>query len=349
MRSWSFSIHESNGVTPYTTSEYATPRDCSSLMIYVRIVSSMTRLAQHLTGLRSGCTLQRTIMQHRNATVNLSAAEPPSPSLKQPNQGDAFTNELAVFNAFEQHVGPSLRTLTHSCRRSLREMRSAFLHSRAGEKSAGHTHDDTEWGTHEPLIGLRSQLKQQLAAFKLAHGRAVRRLYRHHPSQTQHSNTAYENSNKPAIDTTNPNEPVLCVFFFLFNIEEFVNELFTLIEAFVKIRAEEEELEAQQIAAKQKYGAYFGSLFVVYPKSQKGKKRQHLKTLLDRLYTLVPSAKPSGPFPDLSSVAETRERTSTSASTLYQHLQRRLWNFGLTLRAPDIKFAIKSELFLLSW
>lgn len=118
------------------------------------VVTSLTRLAQHLTGLRSGTGLQYELMsaaregrivvdQHLEHQVGGRASWSP----QEVKEGSGFfeaatittaapvgdkaederlANEANLFSEVREHVGPQLRTLTEACKSALLAVRETF-------------------------------------------------------------------------------------------------------------------------------------------------------------------------------------------------------------------------------
>jgi hypothetical protein len=105
----------------------------------------------------------------------------------------------------------------------------------------------------ENLHKMREELEKALRAYRTAHTKAVKRLYRHYPSNLSGEDGFFKTSNKPELDSR-PNEEVFLIYFFCFNLEEFAREQISLIEAFHGIQMEEARLEEESQAYRERFG-----------------------------------------------------------------------------------------------
>ena len=206
--------------------ELLDPRIQRAANEYDEIVQIMTRLAQNLTGLRSGCTLQNDILRARRQGRHTDTIAPSSShdvmaahthqALQIKNQPD---DQVAVFEQFKKHCSPKMIHLTNTARNVLKELRTSFIYSRAGahtfkEGSASDSSSDTSQAS--TLRNLRADLKTALAEFNLSHTRALKRLYRHYPTQERpdpaRGESTHEESHRPAIGADRPNEAILTLY-----------------------------------------------------------------------------------------------------------------------------------------
>ena len=168
----------------------------------------MTRLAQHTSGLRSGCGLQNKLQQARREGKLVWPLQE-----EQSSNGDASIKDQRLmdgartFSSFQHHVGPSLRKLTTECKEAFRELRICFMSSR---KRVGHSSSDLEGGSNFSLLEkTKTELNSALGAFERDHSRALKRLYKHHPGSTkapsEEQEMAVEDSMKPALDLSRAN------------------------------------------------------------------------------------------------------------------------------------------------
>ena len=105
----------------------------------------------------------------------------------------------------------------------------------------------------EKLHKMREELEQALRAYRTAHTKAVKRLYRHYPSNLSGEGVFFKT--KPELDSR-PNEEVFLIYFFCFNLEEFAREQISLIEAFHGIQMEEARLEEESQAYRERFGSW---------------------------------------------------------------------------------------------
>lgn len=159
------------------------------------VISSLTRLAQHLTGLRSGTGLQYELMAAaKDGRIVIDQQQPHdhgkvawSPGERKEGSGffepaagaaegklereDAEDERLAqeanVFSEVREHVGPQLRSLTAACNASLLALRSTFNLSPAAS-SAGPPID---------FARLTQELQSALVDFQVASSDSIADIY----------------------------------------------------------------------------------------------------------------------------------------------------------------------------
>ncbi|GAA96006.1 hypothetical protein E5Q_02666 [Mixia osmundae IAM 14324] len=299
---------------------------------YDSIVASMNRLAQHINALRTACTLQDAHLERQAEEHGESGA--------------------AGFDSFREHVGPSLKNLSSVMRKTFRSLRTSFLRSRAAlAEKAALVDADVEDGLGADQINqLNLDLQASLRDFQRDHARALRRHYRHHPSEQlhpAHENT-FELSIAPAFDVSRLNEEIFLVFFFIYQLEELVKELEALIKIFADIRIEEEDIEHREAARRQRFGVFLPLVrpfFRLIPATRSGKKPYptRWRTLWGRFVTLLPVGK-NARSNGLKTAGELRGQRHIEERdvTLKGRIKRIIWQVGVALRRHDVRFAIKS-------
>lgn len=156
------------------------------------VVSSLTRLAQHLTGLRSGTGLQYELMAAaKEGRIVIDEPKPDDPSKVawSPGErkevsgffdaaataeakafGDSEDERLAaeanVFSEVREHVGPQLRNVTAACNATLLAIRSTFNET---SKGAGELADD--------FTDLTQELQSALVDFQVASSDSIADIY----------------------------------------------------------------------------------------------------------------------------------------------------------------------------
>jgi hypothetical protein len=184
--------------------------------MYDVAVQSLTRLAQHLTGLRSGTGLQEELLK-ASREGRIVVAEPPdkgntphgrttpqpaspsqaffSPSAKEATLQDYFGEDgrLAaqgnLFVDFREAVGPEMRALEVSiaslsdsdhpqeaCSQALTGVQEAFT----ARKTLVRTPEPTHTIAFK-LVALKTGVDSALKAFSKSSNRAIKRLYAAHP------------------------------------------------------------------------------------------------------------------------------------------------------------------------
>lgn len=156
------------------------------------VVNSLTRLAQHLTGLRSGTGLQYELMAAaKEGRIIIDQSQPDDPSKVawspgERKEGSGFFNagipaetktredsederlaaEANIFGEVREHVGPQLRNVTAACNATLLAIRSTF--------------DAPNTGTGEPLedfTHLMQELQSALVDFQVASNDSIADIY----------------------------------------------------------------------------------------------------------------------------------------------------------------------------
>lgn len=77
---------------------------------YDQVVASMTRLAQGLTGMRAGCTLQWELLRARDEG-NFGGSEAGGDEMSEDKKAELL-DEMVVLERFKERVGPSLQQLS---------------------------------------------------------------------------------------------------------------------------------------------------------------------------------------------------------------------------------------------
>lgn len=102
---------------------------------------------------------------------------------------------------------------------------------------------------------MRTDLEQALRAYRTAHTKAVKRLYRHYPSNLSDEADFLKGAARPELDSR-PNEEVFLIYFFCFSLEEFAKEQVNLVEAFHGIQDEEAKLEQERRVYDKRFGTW---------------------------------------------------------------------------------------------
>jgi hypothetical protein len=156
------------------------------------VVSSLTRLAQHLTGLRSGTGLQYELMAAaKEGRIVIDQPQPDDPSKVawspgERKEGSGFFDagaaaeakarkdfederlaaEANIFSEVREHVGPELRSVTAACDATLLAIRSTFNEP---QKRLDEPPDDF---TH-----LTQELQSALVDFQVASTGSIAEIY----------------------------------------------------------------------------------------------------------------------------------------------------------------------------
>lgn len=265
--------------------ELLDPRIHRGVGLYDACIASMSRLAKHITGLREGCRSQDALLQERKAKRQ---------DLEQTIITSSQTESQPEFEVFEQHVGPPLRSLIVTCKAALKEMRSVFVHSSAGQKEKASLANDSG-----RLQSLRDALKDDLQTFSVAHAVILKRLYREYPASTESS----------SFDASQAGDYVFTFYFFLHSLESLVRELDRLLQIFIRLHEVEVTLEHRRDIFVKRFGTYLGSFIFGLDFWNDGKgvhsQPQRWKQFRARLWKLNPLTTSDNLFRDVIQVVNT--------------------------------------------
>ncbi|KAG2074050.1 hypothetical protein BDR04DRAFT_1134000 [Suillus decipiens] len=229
----------------------------ASRQAYEDAVGSLTRLAQHLNGLRSGTRLQYELTKaHSEGRLTLKRdsqtigreRDPngyPSPAGKgkrMSNSGSHMrddTDDLLqaaadIFGDFVDDLGPPLKALTRTCTASLKRLREAFAQSTYIQREA-------PFQPHDFHI-LTDEIDHALSTFESTSNDAVMRLYKRSdfaaPSVRGSFDSSVQQDNVLLINSKH--EHIFLLYFFIFTLQEFSGELISLTDAMRRIYAVEQ-------------------------------------------------------------------------------------------------------------
>ncbi|KAI9447166.1 Fusaric acid resistance protein-like-domain-containing protein [Russula earlei] len=222
---------------------------------YEDAVDSLTRLAQHLNGLRSGTSLQYDLAKaHRDAKVAIRQHSAATQGTVIPNvletdlakgkaaveghgntEGVMLRAAAAMFGDLVSELDSPLRALSSTCTKALCRLRGAFSDRES-------TSADTE-SVLDEFMELANGIQRALFEFDSTSNHAVLRLYRRIDASgstllASPASTSAEENIGPFISGSD-NEHVLLVYFFIFAMQEFARELISLTVAMSRIYAAE--------------------------------------------------------------------------------------------------------------
>ncbi|KAH8916370.1 hypothetical protein BT69DRAFT_1355746 [Atractiella rhizophila] len=262
-----------------------------------------------------------------------------------------LSNEVMVFEAFRETVGPSLRRLTALSKRSLKRLQSSFLHSKRGEPAllAIRSHDKD--ASTEALLGsedlgsLRTSLLECLEAYRIAHTSALTKIYRYSASERtlpppaflkEHPIFNSEALSEAEAESDGPHEEIFLLYFFLYTMEEFVQDLTELLTLFEGVKEQEEKAEREWMRRKEKW--WFMRPFVGNLQQTKW------RNLYNLFPTLLPKAKDDTPFPIIDGPALTSHKNEEEELRGWRKFKRGLWYLGYRVKQPDITYGFKTGL-----
>jgi len=334
--------------------EFFEPRIQRSQDHYRELVRSMNRLAQHLTGLRSGCSLQYEMLGPIYAKANPppqnsnSSNRPPEGPAQEPIDSRSIED---VFVGFCDAIGPSLKTLMATG--------AACLHAIKTPVNSATQHPvDPELAADgvDKIVHMRTQLVLALQVFQENHAVAMKTLY-HSFISTAEPSVRLPSSSHP-IPTSfasfgrsqshQLNEEIFVICFFLFNMEEFMRELCHLLDIFVDIRTDEElivfesGLRWRRMRRRLdprnwlKKGAY------EYTEARRKPRIRRQRPKLTAVLPLNPtSQRPFSSSVDRKKQAPEGEQNSLLIITSFDRIKRAIYDLFQKLNDPDAKTAIK--------
>ncbi|GAA6057794.1 hypothetical protein JCM3770_001043 [Rhodotorula araucariae] len=318
---------------------------------YDQAVASMTRLAQGLTGMRAGCTLQWELIRAREeGKLDAVAVDE--------DERAELLDELLVLERFRERVAPSLLQLSGISKEALAFLRTSFVRTKAGSPTRKALHrDDPEAGlTAEELFTLQSELEQNLLLFKREHSKAVKVLYRSLPEKTLFGNEQlptdpFTNSPTCATATQGPNENLFRIYHFCFNFEEWGAELLHLLSVFIHLRTTEELVEREIMERRRRWGPFAGvakfagALFGNRSARAAETSLNQKATLLGKQFSRAlqtPSRKHRSAFPQIVDGALSSHQVDDTNLSSLARAKLAFWRLSWHLRQPNIRFALKT-------
>ncbi|KAH7889008.1 hypothetical protein F5I97DRAFT_1804311 [Phlebopus sp. FC_14] len=308
-----------------------------SKQAYGDAVDSLTRLAQHLNGLRGGMKLQYELAKaqsegklvlKRPDTMRRQGAggdedTPSSPTGKGRIQrggvlshGDELEEALLqvaadMFGDLMDDVGPPLKALSNTCASCLKRLREAFVRSQLSPKGQMMQPQDF----HAIIDGI----ERALFTFESTSNHALLRLYR----RSNFSFASSRRSMSSSIEDTfaladSEQEHVFLVYFFMFTLQEFSWELISLTDAMRRMYAVELTRATSQ--------SWLRRNLVNGPKTTYFGSHQHPKVSF-------PKVRPHAP-----NTIQTPDRSNL---TFTGRLKRSLWDLGDHLKERNFKYAFK--------
>ncbi|BGP22947.1 hypothetical protein JCM10295v2_001838 [Rhodotorula toruloides] len=292
--------------------------------IFDSVVAKLHHLAQGLTGMRAGCSLQFDILRAREAGIVVEGGE------------DNLLDEIIVLGRFKELVEPSLRQVVASSRRVLGALK-------AGSTPVDVAMDDIEApaSASETLFRLQQELEQDLALFRCEHSKAVKILYRSLPEKTL-SGGDLESSLAQGETRGAPNENLFRIYHFCFNLEEWAGELLALVSIFIRLRAFDNAMRRDLHPARRIANA--GSLTVsisadhqldstlTQKAEQLGRHWRHANAATETPLRL----------PEIIDGALSSHQVDATELSLVGRFKLSLWHLAYHIGQPNLRFAIKT-------
>ncbi|KAG2135853.1 Fusaric acid resistance protein-like-domain-containing protein [Suillus clintonianus] len=301
---------------------------------YEDAVDSLTRLAQHLNGLRSGTRLQYELAKaygegrltlKRHSQTGAKERDPSGYRSPEGKRGmsdsgldtrddmDEVLLQAAadMFGDLVDDLGPPLKALSRTCTTSFRRLREAFAQSNRVQR-------ETPFQPHDFHV-LIDEIERALFAFESTSNHAVMRLYKRSGFAVPSSGSSFDSSvhEENTILTNSEHEHMFLLYFFIFTLQEFAGELISLTDAMRRIYA------VQQVRA----GAlsWFNQYIVHGPSKLLSAMR------LRRLF--FPKVQPHAP--------NTIQTPHPANLPFFGRMKRALWDLGAILKERKLKYAFK--------
>lgn len=330
---------------------------------YEDAVDSLTRLAQHLNGLRSGTSLQYDLAKaHRDGKVAIR---------RRPSYGKTFANVIetkavkgkaasgggddtedvmlraaaAMFGDLVGELDSPLRALSSTCTRAIGRLREAF--------SDQGTSADVE-SVLDESFDLANGIQRALYEFDSTANHALLRLYHRVDVSTagSHASMATADDNPNSFLSGSDSEHVFLVYFFIFTMQEFARELISLTVAMSRIYAAERPSASGRWYSPV-FSALSGVLSCLRPRAKKSEPRarpgdrpasrprglhRRISGMLtkekSRIAYSFPKVRPHAP--------DTVQTPSRSGLSPWRRFQLSLWAFGERMQDHDVKYAVKT-------
>ncbi|KAI0058126.1 hypothetical protein BV25DRAFT_1811380 [Artomyces pyxidatus] len=336
---------------------------------YEDAVESLTRLAQHLNGLRSGTSLQYELAKaHRDGKVAIKSKTLKGKSGRNRvretiyevdsdkdkgkgivrNTLDGIDDEdinmlraaAAMFGDLVDELGPPLKALSSTCTRAIRKLRETFAHRQ-------HVTDPDV--LPQEFVDLVNSIEKALFTFESTSNHALLRLYNRSDVSGITSRASIASLDENPVMAGSDNENVFLVYFFIFTLQEFAEELVSLVDAMSRVYL------AERASAKQ--GWWFKRIPIGIfsclrsrvkaqhrsgraTPSRTGKKglqrtiSSYLKNDSPRIAVSFPKVRPHAP--------NTVQTPSRAGLSFWRRFQLSLWAIGGRMKDHDIKYAIKA-------
>ncbi|KAF6761178.1 hypothetical protein DFP72DRAFT_880344 [Ephemerocybe angulata] len=292
---------------------------------YEDAVTSMNHLAQHLNGLRSGTSLQHELTK---AEVG---GQPGKARAVDDDESAILDAAADMFGDLVDELGPPLKALSGACVHTFKKLKVAFMKAKSSNLRP------SDIMQPQDFIELAEGIERALVRFESTSNHALLRLYRKgahlpglSPGDLRGSFTSSyfkQGDAENTILTEDENEHVFLVYFFIFTLQEFAEELISLVDAMERIYSYERRRLLQAILAlvrlcQGREGLARISSYIVPPHRV--------------AHPFFPKVRPHAP--------DTIQTPSKSQLTLWGRLKYDIWEFGKLLKERNVKFAMRAGL-----
>ncbi|KAH7339754.1 Fusaric acid resistance protein-like-domain-containing protein [Rhizoctonia solani] len=322
--------------------ERCDPRMQRTAKVYDEAVLGLNHLGQHFGGLRSGTKLQFELIQSRRKArgkSNSKVFEEDGKGVDMDGKEDEYVKTAeAMFGSLVDDVGPPMKKLSAVCVETLDKMSNAFQSARYSEYDP------------DPVIfsRMKREIDGTLFKFESTSEKAVMRLFRRGDGGDNG-----ESQSNEALDREN--ETVLLVFFFIFTLKEFAQDLMALTDVMSAIYITERAIALEKSSwgwiwkrsmccfpGKRLRSAWkLGSDLEPRSQAKSGKRPRLMRRISSRLLQdtqnripLFPKVEPHAP--------NTALRLSRTQLTTWGRVKQSIWALGQFFRQPEIKYSIKT-------
>lgn len=317
---------------------------------YEDAVDSLTRLAQHLNGLRSGTRLQYELSKAQskgklvirgshlqddgNSISRISVGQGRSPIPPRDDLEEALLRTAAdMFGDLIDVTGPPLKALSTTCTSCLKRLREAFVHCQVIQGERMHPQD-----FHTIIDGI----ERALYTFESTSNHAFLRLYK----QSNWASPSRRSTNSTIDDSQalGDNEHIFIVYFFIFTLQEFAGELMCLTDAMRRIYAVESSRFSKQ-SWWQKCVVNGPKSILLYllsfrrpstPEKRRASGLQRISTYFSGHYhpkVSFPKVQPHAP-----NTIQTPDRSDLN---FFGRIKRSMWELGDRLKGRNVKYSFK--------
>ncbi|KAL1743411.1 Fusaric acid resistance protein-like-domain-containing protein [Schizophyllum fasciatum] len=298
---------------------------------YEDAVASLNRLAQHLNGLRGGTRLQYDITR---AGLNLQEGRQHEIDSEEEDEEIAMLKAAAsMFGDLVDDLGPPLKSLSTTCTDSLRRLRESFMQS---HRHIRPTHRRRDSFHQQEFAELAEDIEKALGRFESTSNHAVLRLYRRSDISMTTAPTLESLNNKDNVVLTGAdntiNEHVFLVYFFIFTLQEFANELTLLVDAMERIYT----LEQQRLYRPAWWKRWLNVrswLTAWRTRETERPATYYNERKQTRRQPTFPKVRPHAPNTVLT--------PSTRSLTFWGRVKQRTWALGVRLAQRDTMYAFK--------
>ncbi|KZP34451.1 hypothetical protein FIBSPDRAFT_719555 [Athelia psychrophila] len=317
--------------------------DADAARAYEDAIDSLNRLAQHLNGLRSGTQLQYNLSRaHAEGKVVLKNRTQKTTADNGNGKGgeDAGLVEdnallqaaATMFGDLIDDLGPPLKALSSSCTSGLQGLREAFTKQ---ARSA------TDVVRPKKFADLADAIERALFTFESTSNHALMRLYQRSEMSAAPSHMSFASTEEGSVlgAGESESETVFLVYFFIFTLQEFAQELVSLVDAMHRISSIA-HIAAERTSSRVLSDAY-NSVRAIIKRSWKSAKPISRPSIQPAIVMNRKERKPD--FPKVKPHApNTMQTPSRSDLKFMGRVKQSLWAFGARVQQRDIKHAFKA-------